>query len=56
MTSRQLGEVREQVRLQQLHEGGGVGVEVVGPGGVEVLVGHGRDVAIAGTSSSTIAS
>ncbi len=40
----QVGEVPEQVRFQELHEGGGVGVDVVGPGGVEVGVAAARHV------------
>ncbi len=38
------GEVGEQVALQELHEGGGVGVDVVGAGGVEGRITGARNV------------
>ena len=40
----QVREVLEQVRLQELHERGGIGVEVVRAGGVEDRVVHPGDV------------
>ena len=38
------GEILEQVAFQQLHEGGGVGVEVMRPGGVKGRIATGADV------------
>jgi hypothetical protein len=54
MTKRSVGKVLEQIALDELHEGGGVGVDVVRAGGVEVRVARAETWIIAGTSSSTI--
>ena len=44
MISRRVGEVREEVALDELHERRRVGVDVVRAGGVEVRVADCRDV------------
>ena len=38
------GEVAEQIALQQLHESGGVGVQIMRAGGVEAVVAAGGNV------------